>query len=410
MKPASVAIFFLIVLTAYTGVNLYLGKRIFQSVCAFYPKANAVLFTAIYLIAATALIVLNFANLSIFPTAARGVLRWASACWMGFFFYALLLFLAADAVITVGRVVKAIPYPVPQYIRLYVGLAVMTLTVALITYGIINANDIKITSYSVRLNNNKTLTGGMKIVLVSDLHIGAADSEKRLPKIIDAINDQKPDLICISGDIFNNDYYAISNPEKASALFKRLRATHGVYACLGNHDAGKSVEEMIDFLERSNVKLLNDAFDIVNGQAVLVGRLDSRPIGGYNGMRRAGISEIIMPTNDGKSIVMTNVRGEPAGRKRQSTVDRSMPIIVIDHNPKSIHEYGRWVDLVLSGHTHRGQLFPVNLLTKAVYTADYGHYQKEPGATNLIVTSGAGIWGPPMRVGTHSEIVCISLY
>jgi len=65
---------------------------------------------------------------------------------------------------------------------------------------------------------------------------------------------------------------------------------------------------------------------------------------------------------------------------------------------------------VLSGHTHGGQLFPANLITKVIYTADYGHYQKEPGAPNLIVTSGAGTWGPPMRVGTNCEIVCISLF
>jgi uncharacterized protein len=329
---------------------------------------------------------------------------------MGFFIYALMLFLAADAAITIGRLTKLIPSPIPQNIRIYAGIAVITLTAALIAYGIVHSSKIKITSYNVKLNDNKSLPGGMKIVLASDLHIGAAGSERRLPKIIDAINSQKPDLICLAGDIFNDNYNSVLDPEKASELFKSLRATYGVYACPGNHDAGKSADEMIDFLMRSNVKLLSDGFDIVNGQTAVIGRLDPRPIGGFVGRRRAAVSELITRTD--KSITLINKDDTPTGQLqiRQLTLNDNMPVIVIDHNPKSIREYGDEVDLILSGHTHKGQLFPANLVTKAIYTADYGHYWKEPGTPNLIVTSGAGTWGPPMRVGTNCEIVCVSLF
>jgi len=410
MKPASVTAFFLVVLTAYVGINLFIGKRIFQCVSALYPKTNAALFTTIYIIAALLMIVLNFTTVTALPTSVRNALSWAGGCWMGFFIYAAMLFFAADAVIAIGQIIKKIPSPTPQSVRLYAGLTVITLTVALIVYGIINANNLKVTSYNVRLGGNKSLPNGMKIVLVSDLHIGAAGAEGKLPKIIDAINNQKPDLICLSGDIFNNNYNAVLDPERASELLKSLKATHGVYACPGNHDAGKDTVEMIGFLEQSGVKLLGDDFDVVNGQFVVMGRLDPRPIGGFAGRFRMPISELIRQTDDG-SIVLTSKENTPDQEQiRQQSVNGKTPIIVMDHNPKSIHEYGNEIDLVLSGHTHHGQLFPANLVTKMIYTADYGHYQKSPQTPNLIVTSGAGTWGPPMRVGTNCEIVSISLF
>jgi len=409
MKPAHIVIFFLIVMAVYAGANLYLGKRIFQCAHIIHPKTSAPIFAIIYAAIAVLMIVMNFATVAYFPAVIKDAMRWLGGCWMGFFFYAFILFLAADAVIIIGRLFKLIPSPTPPNIRVYACLAAITLTAALIAYGIIHTNRIRVTSYTIKLNDSKTLHGGMKIVMAADLHLGAGGSEKRLPKIINAINDQKPDLICFAGDIFNDSYYAISNPEKASELFRSLRATHGVYACPGNHDAGKSAEEMADFLQRSDVKLLSDEFDIVNGQAVVLGRLDPRPIGGFKGLRRAAISELILKMNNEKNITLINNKSAP-GQTKLFTVNGNMPIIVIDHNPKSIHEYGNEVDLVLSGHTHKGQLFPGNLVTKAIYTADYGHYQKEHGSPNLIVTSGAGTWGPPMRVGTNCEIVSISVF
>jgi len=401
--------FFLIVMAAYAGANLYIGKRILQCIHVLYPKTSTALFAAIYAAIAVLMIFMNFATVAHFPAIVKDAMRYLGGCWMGFFLYALMLFLAADAVITIGRLFRLIPSPAPQNLRVYACLAVMTLTAALMAYGIIHTSRIRVTPYTIKLNNGKTLHSGMKIVMAADLHLGAAGSEKRLPKIIDAINNQKPDLVCLAGDIFNDSYNAISNPEKASELFRSLRATHGVYACPGNHDAGKSADDMVEFLERSNIKLLSDEFDVLNGQIVVLGRLDPRPIGGFKGLRRAAVSELILKMSNEKNITLINNKSAP-GQTKLFTVNGNMPIIVIDHNPKSIHEYGNEVDLVLSGHTHKGQLFPANFITKAIYTADYGHYQKEHGAPNLIVTSGAGTWGPPMRIGTNCEIVSISLF
>jgi predicted MPP superfamily phosphohydrolase len=81
----------------------------------------------------------------------------------------------------------------------------------------------------------------------------------------------------------------------------------------------------------------------------------------------------------------------------------------MDHNPSNLGQYGNEIDLILSGHTHRGQMFPANLVTKAMYVTHYGRYQKDDNSPHVIVTSGAGIWGMPMRIGSNNEIVMITL-
>lgn len=150
-----------------------------------------------------------------------------------------------------------------------------------------------------------------------------------------------------------------------------------------NHDSGETLNKMLDFLSRSNINVLNDEHVIIDSRLTLIGRLDGSPIGGYGDMSRKDLREI-MPQTDG-----------------------TLPVVVLDHNPANIGEYGSEVDLVLSGHTHKGQIFPGSLFTKTMFDADYGHYQKDESSPHLVVSSGAGTWGMPMRVGTDSEIVSI---
>jgi hypothetical protein len=225
----------------------------------------------------------------------------------------------------------------------------------------------------------------MKIVLISDLHLGEVNSERNLERMVQAINELNPDIVCIAGDIFNDDFYAIRNPDRASALFRSINAAYGVYACLGNHDGGRTLGKMINFLEESNIKLLNDEYVIIDGRAALFGRLDSSPIGGFGELKRQDISQTI------------------------ASVGANMPVIVMDHSPSNIEEYGNEVDLILAGHTHRGQMFPGKLFTNRLFIVDYGHYQKDVNSPHVIVTSGLSTWLPPMRVGTQNEIASILL-
>lgn len=226
----------------------------------------------------------------------------------------------------------------------------------------------------------------MNIILISDLHLGAVHSEKRLKTIVEKINQLEPDIVCIAGDLFNDDYYAIQDPEAAIGLFQRIKSKYGVFACLGNHDSGKTFDQMMSFLQRSNITLLNDEYVIIDERLILFGRVDSAPIGGFGGLKRKDITEQI------------------------ASLDANLPVVVMDHTPNRLEEYRKEIDLVLSGHTHKGQIFPGNLITKAVFEVDYGHSQKDAASPHIIVTSGAGTWGMPMRVGTTNEIVKIRLH
>ncbi len=146
-------------------------------------------------------------------------------------------------------------------------------TFAMVIYGIYNAKQIKHVSYHVQ-TKEMLLADQFRIVLISDIHLGAVNSEKNLSKIVHNINVLKPDIVCIAGDIFNDDYNSILDPEEAVGLLKSISATYGVYASLGNHDGGKTFDQMLGFLERSNIELLKDEHVIIAEQLCLIGRVD----------------------------------------------------------------------------------------------------------------------------------------
>ena len=383
MSKVGIMLSMICILSFYIILNLYIGRKIFQWIRLFFPYINKAVYTVVYGFFALSLVIV-FLPL---PTIIKGTMSWISSYWMGIFIYLLIFFLIADLIILLGRMTKIIPTPISQSIHFYTGLSVILLTAGVVSYGIYHANQIKYVSYDIHTKAT-ALSTRMKIVLISDLHLGAVNSEKRLENIVKNINNLEPDIVCIAGDIFNDDYYALQNPEKAIGLLKSITATYGVYGSLGNHDSGKTFDEMINFLKQSHIKLLNDTYVIIDGRLALFGRVDPSPIGGFGELKRKEITESI------------------------ASLDPKLPVVVMDHTPSNIEQYGEnvdLVDLVLAGHTHKGQIFPGSLITNAVFVVDYGHYQKDTVSPHVIVTSGVGTWGMPMRVGSNNEIVSINL-
>lgn len=371
-----------VLLAMVGGANYYLAKRIYQCFQVVFPKISSKVYM-ISSVVATLIMAVGFAR-SMLPIqkTVKTLLGEISAYWMGVFVYLLLFFVVADVLLIIGKWIKLVPSPMPQGVRLCSGVLVMIGALATVTVGFVNANKIQHVSYEVQLSETMQ-TDGMKIVMISDLHLGSVRSEARLLQIVEEINLQKPDVVCMAGDIFDSDYQAINHPKKAIETLLKIEATHGVYACLGNHDAGETIDDMIEFLEKCEIKLLDDTYDIIDNQYILVGRLDGRPIGGQSEKSRQEWEVL------------------------KQELDKELPIIVLDHNPAHIEEYGKDVDIILSGHTHKGQLFPINFITQMMYVVDYGHYQKDAESPHVIVSSGVGFWGMPMRVGSKSEIVSV---
>lgn len=361
------------VLLVVGGSNLYLARRIYQFLNHFFPSLPFAALIGLFLVLVLVLTLGFTRSLLPLPASVKQVLGVANACWMGVFIYLLLFFLLVDGAYLLTRLFC----PVDRFFFLA---AALVLTAAVSGYGFYHATDLQQKDYDIVIPGAEDMT----IVLISDVHLGAVGSEKRLPEIVERINALEPDLVCIAGDFFDSDFEAIQDPDAAESVLKNLRSTHGVWACLGNHDAGSTAVQMQSFLERCGIRLLNDEYTVIADKLVLAGRLDGSPIGGYGGMKRQEL--------------------ELEG------VDPALPVIVMDHNPAHIDEYGEEIDLILCGHTHRGQIFPGSLITDRMYTVDYGHYRKDASSPQVIVSSGVGTWGMPMRVGTDCEIVRISLH
>lgn len=368
-------------------IFFYYGNKILQFLKAIFTKVNRKVYIIIYVVIVVLMIGGTASSITSMPTILKVILRNISSFIMGVFVYSLILFIITDIILMIGKILKLVHKPIVNKVYLISSLIVMGLTLCINIYGVINGNIIKNKSYNVKISNNtdKKETK-MNIVLISDMHLGAVKSENRIGSIVDKINGLNPDIVCIAGDIFDNDYNAIYNPQKVISELKKIKSTYGVYACLGNHDTGNTVGKMIDCLKKSDIKLLNEDYEVIDNRLILIGRLDSALTYGKVNLYRENTSELI------KKI--TNKEGK-------------FPIVVMDHNPIHINDYGKDVDLILSGHTHRGQIFPGSLVTKNIYEVDYGCYQKNDDYPHVVVTSGVGMWGLAMRVGTDSEIINI---
>ena len=344
------------------------GRQAFLTVRAFFPGCKATSFAIVYSATVSALLLLFFLSHSVLPRPLVTVTWYA----MGFFVYFLMIFNLLAVVSIAERLLPRL-----THLRSVAGSVAFLLLITVFLYGSIHAGKVKLKNYSVSLGKDAP---SMKAVLISDLHLGSTLGEKRLTKIRDTVLREKPDVLLIAGDIFDGDFDAVQNPERLKEIFREMEPPMGTFACLGNHDAGSSLPQMLSFLKEANVTLLNDEAVTLENQVVIAGRRDSSPIGATNEKRKP----LTLPEGDG-------------------------PVILLDHQPGNLAEYGSEIDLVLCGHTHKGQMFPFGFITDALFEVDYGYYQRSPDSPQVIVSSGVGFWGPPLRVASDCEIVSIEI-
>ena len=229
----------------------------------------------------------------------------------------------------------------------------------------------------LEIQSSKPLQGReLKIVAVSDLHLGVSIEKQRLKKYVEMINEQKPDMVLILGDLVDHSVKPLM-AQKMDEELRQINALMGVYAINGNHEFyGEGGSEMDDFYKKSNIILLQDSSVLLENELYLIGRDDK------NNAHRKDINQLI------------------------SNIDKTKSIILLDHQPYNLQDAeNNQVDLQLSGHTHKGQLFPGNLIVKSMFELGYGYLKK--GNTHYYVSSGLGLWGPQYRIGSQSEMVVI---
>ena len=283
------------------------------------------------------------------------------------------------------------------YARTICTLLIIVLTGVTSIYGIINAKIVRTTEYEITINKDGGNFKEMTIAMFGDPQFGYNIGEYHLKQAVDIINKNDVDIVCVVGDIFDNQYSAIKNPDKLIDLFNQIKSKYGMYAVLGNHDVEEPIlcgftfndddienklasKEMLDFIKKSGMVLLYDENVIINDSVNLYGRADQeRPNLG-------------------------NITRKESGDLFKD-VDTTKPIFVLDHEPREYDELEKaGVDLMMAGHTHDGQLWPTKIATDIIWENPYGLWVKN--AFHAITTSGLGLFGPNMRVGTIAE-VCI---
>jgi uncharacterized protein len=294
----------------------------------------------------------------------------AASIWLGFLFY---LFFTSVLVGVVALAGAFFSLPIKAE---FVSKVLFLFSLFVSLYGFTHAQRLRVTSISVALPNIPESWKSRKAVFVSDIHLGQVRGKKFMKKVVHAINALSPDIVFIGGDLY--DGVRVNESDVISPLAD-LSASLGTYFITGNHEyVSGAVAKYIEPIKELGINVLHDELVEIDGLQIV-----------------------------GVDYRDTALKEEYREVLRTMGIEREKPTILLKHTPFHIdiaEEHG--VNLQMSGHTHRAQVFPANLITSRVFKGfDYGH--KKFNLMDVYTSSGVGTWGPPVRVGSPSEIVHI---
>ena len=288
--------------------------------------------------------------------------------------YLVMIFLVLD----IGRLVHL----VPKSLLFHNGLSAMVIAgfvFVIFLYGNLHyKNKVRV---ELELKSDTPLPKDYKAVMLSDLHVGYHNTRKELARWVDMINAEHPDFILIAGDIIDGSMRPLREEDMASE-FRRLEAP--VYACLGNHEYFSGNPEARQFYKDAGIHLLIDESAVIDSSIVIIGRDDR------TNMRRKPVEDLM------------------ASALSRLSSQSSAFSILLDHQPYNLDRAEKaGIDFQLSGHTHRGQVWPISWITDHIYECSWGSHRR--GKTNYYISSGIGIWGGKFRIGTQSEYVVATI-
>lgn len=388
MTLARLFVFLAIITTVMLLVHLYVWKRVVKD--ARLPRRwHRGLTIALFALAAT--IPLSFLLVRDTPREFARALSWVTYTWLGLVFYLFVYSLAGEFVRLGARLWGLFGSPglfgkAPRDPdrRAFLGrmLAGGAGAAAVLTgaAGIVHANHLRVRTIEVPLKKLPPEADGFVIAQISDLHVGPLIGRGYVERVVNEINALSPGLVAITGDLVDGSVEELG--EHAAAL-AGLKATHGVYFVTGNHEYYSGPDPWIAWLKTIGIRTLRNERVDVGGLFELAG------------------------TDDHKARGMAPGHGEDV-EKALSGRDPSKAVVLLAHQPKTFREaLVHGVDLQLSGHVHGGQMAPFNWLVHLEQPYLDGLHRE--GDSWIYVSPGTGFWGPPMRVGTTSEITRVVL-
>ena len=366
-------------------LSYYLFIRGWQGIAIVEIPAIKTAYIVLFIILSFSYVIVRVFG-KILPTVVGDTLALIGGFWFAAMLYFILFAVFFDLARFIGNAFSLFPPVFVNHfsmVKLLSFLIAVAGTTSLLTYGYFNAMNPKITKLEININKQVDGMKKLHLVFASDIHLGHVIGKKSIENIIAKINSLDPDIVLFPGDVVDEELYPVVN-KKLGDAFTKLNPTYGVFAVTGNHEYIGGVENAVAYLGQHGIKVLRDEVLNINDQFCVAGREDISS-NSFTGGRRKSLKELV------------------------NEVDKDLPIILMDHQPIKLTEaVENEIDLQVSGHTHHGQMWPLNFITENIFKLSWGYRQIEN--SHFYVSSGAGTWGPRVRIGNHPEIVSIILH
>ena len=371
-----------IFLIVFGLIGYYVYIRATQAFAGTFVTSKSILFIYIFLLASFLLgkIIEHYHIGFISNTLVR-----TGSIALGFFVYALFFVIFFDLIRLINFTIPFYPSFVTvdyQKSKFVIGIiSVIAISIIFLT-GYINALSPRVKTVDVSIHKSKDAFGTLNVVAVSDIHLSTVVNKGKTQKLIEAINKLKPDLVIIAGDIID-DNIKVVNYYQLLEYFKEINSKYGVYSCMGNHEYISNAYKDLDVFEKNGIHMLKDSTVIVEDKFYIIGRDD------IQGKRISG--------KERKTL-----------KELTTDIDFKLPVILLDHQPFGLDKTAEYpIDLQFSGHTHNGQIWPLNYITGLIFEEDWGYLKKKD--THFYVSAGFGTAVVPIRLGNHSEVVNIKI-
>ncbi|MDR1624881.1 MAG: metallophosphoesterase [Tannerellaceae bacterium] len=357
-------VFFIILFGIYFSGNIYIFIRGWQALSGL-PIGFKLIIAAIYWLGAFSFLYMIKRDEAL-PATLAHYLHQTGTGWLVFTLYMVPGLLVTDLL------------KLFHWSYTYSFFIVLGLVSCVLLYGFIHYTHPAVKQLDITLNKPIGSPGKqLKVVAVSDLHIGYGTNKAALKKYVALINARQPDLILIAGDLIDSSITPLRSQRMEEEL-AQLKAPLGIYMAPGNHEYISGIRESKDFLRPTQVHLLCDSVVTLPNHLQIIGRDDR------SNRNRLTVKELVEKLNP------------------------EWPVIVLDHQPWELDKAAKaGVDLQISGHTHHGQVWPLTLVTKQLFELSYGYLKK--GDTHFYTSSGLSLWGPPFRIGSDSELIVFNL-